>query len=73
VRHARALLGLDLAPVTRWLRFVDVHYQRPPESSAPDAMETSEARRPPRPCGCLHASATPRQCPARGMRLPACA
>ena len=41
-RHAKTLLSLDLTPCTRWLRFVDVHYQRPPASSAPDAMETTE-------------------------------
>ena len=45
MRHAKALLNLDLTPCTRWLRFVDVHYQRPPASSAPDAMETAEVIR----------------------------
>ncbi len=44
MRHAKNLLNLDLAPCTHWLRFVDVHYQRPPTSSSPDAMETAEAR-----------------------------
>ena len=43
MRHAKNLLNLDLAPCTHWLRFVDVHYQRPPTSSSPDAMETAEA------------------------------
>ena len=43
VRYARDVLSLDLEPCTKWLRCVEVHYQRPPSSSAPDATETSEA------------------------------
>ncbi|KAK9801969.1 hypothetical protein WJX73_003604 [Symbiochloris irregularis] len=40
IRHAQSQLSLDLRPCTRWLRFAEVHYQRP--SPAPEAPEVSE-------------------------------
>ena len=41
-RYAREQLNLDLTPCNHWLRFLEVHYQRPPPSSAAEALETSE-------------------------------
>ena len=40
IRHTQSQLSLDLSPCTRWLRFVEVHYQRPSPSA--DAPEISE-------------------------------
>lgn len=44
VRHAKDLLGVDLSACKEWLPMVEVHYQRPPSSSSPDAMESTEVR-----------------------------
>ena len=40
IRHAHSQLGLDLSACTSWLRFVEVHYQRPAPSA--EAVETPE-------------------------------
>lgn len=41
IRHAKELLDLDLTPCSTWLRFLEVHYQRP-APPIPDAFETEE-------------------------------
>ena len=43
-RYAREQLNLDLTPCNHWLRFLEVHYQRPPPTAAAEALETSEVR-----------------------------
>ncbi|KAK9904952.1 hypothetical protein WJX75_006352 [Coccomyxa subellipsoidea] len=42
VRHAKELLGVDLSACKEWLPVIEVHYQRPPTSMSPDAMESTE-------------------------------
>lgn len=42
IRHAKAQLDLDLSSVKNWLRFLEVHYQRPAGSSDPNAIESDE-------------------------------
>lgn len=44
MRHAKDLLGVDLSTCKEWLPMVEVHYQRPPSTSSPDAMESTEVR-----------------------------
>ena len=40
IRHTQFQLSLDLSPCTRWLRFAEVHYQRPsPSAEAPEISE----------------------------------
>jgi hypothetical protein len=42
VRHAKVQLDLDLSKCKNWIRFMEVHYQRPPPPGNYDAKETSE-------------------------------
>lgn len=42
IRHARDNLGIDLSSCSRWMRFLEVHYQRPAATIKPPAMETPE-------------------------------
>lgn len=44
IRHAHSNLGIDLSSCSQWMRFLDVHYQRPAVTMTPPAMETSEVR-----------------------------
>ena len=44
IRHARSNLGIDLSSCSQWMRFLEVHYQRPASTMTPPAMETSEVR-----------------------------
>ena len=44
IRHARSNLGIDLSSCRQWMRFLEVHYQRPASTMTPSAMETSEVR-----------------------------
>ncbi len=37
-------MGIDLSGCKDWLRFAEVHYQRPPATLSPDDTESSEAR-----------------------------
>ena len=67
IRHAQALMGIDLSGCRGWLRVVEVHYQRPPATLSPGDTESSEARAAPpadlppchrrhgSPCGVAHA------------------
>lgn len=42
IRHAKSQLDLDISHVKNWLRFMEVHYQRPSTSGDPDARESLE-------------------------------
>ena len=42
VRYAKDLLGVDLRACKEWLPVVEVQYQRPPSTSSPHAMESTE-------------------------------
>ena len=42
VRYARLQLDLDICKCSTWIRFLEVHYQRPPTGG--EDMETDEVR-----------------------------
>ncbi|KAK2725703.1 cell division cycle and apoptosis regulator protein 1-like isoform X1 [Artemia franciscana] len=41
IRTCKMLTGIDLSNCTQWCRFMEIHYERPPTSSKPAAVETT--------------------------------